>query len=57
MFWHKTPQSAPSVGQIAAVTPAPIDPAIEAQRVTKLTANKDVIIQRDEGSHIKLPGL
>jgi len=57
IFWRKSPEKAQSAGQAAAVTPAPIDPAIEAQRVAKLTANKDIVIQRDQGSHIKLPGL
>jgi hypothetical protein len=59
MFWRK---SAPAAGpltadQAGAVTPAPIDPAIEAERIRKLTGGKTVIIQREADSHIKLPGL
>ena len=60
MFWRKKPATttaAPTAEQAGAVTPAPIDPAIEAQRVAKLTANKDIVIQREPATAIKLPGL
>ena len=59
MFWRKKPANTGVVTpeQAGAVIPAPIDPAIEAQRVQKLTANKQIVIQRDSDVHIKLPGL
>ena len=58
MFWRKkAPGEAPVAAQVGASTPAPIDPAVEAQRIQKLTGNKAVIISRESDSHIKLPGL
>ena len=38
-------------------TPAPVDAASEQVRVSKLTGDKQVVIQRDENRHLKLPGL
>jgi hypothetical protein len=62
MFWrkdkpetHKAPVSAQQSG---ADVSAPIDPAVEAQRVAKLTANREVVIKREpQDRRIKLPGL
>jgi Protein of unknown function (DUF3035) len=56
MFWKvdKTPVSAPlSTGDGA----APIDPAAEADRISKLTGGKTVIIAREGDKKLKLPGL
>ena len=59
MFWRKdktaTPRRPMSADQVSA--PAPIDPAIEAQRIQHLTANQPVVIKREADSRIKLPGL
>jgi hypothetical protein len=61
MFWRKdkpTTQGAMvTAAEAGASTPAPIDPAIEAQRIHNLTANQPVVIDRKQDSHIKLPGL
>jgi len=62
MFWRKdkpeTQGGAMSVEQAGSNSPAPVDPAIEAQRVANLTANRDVVIKREpEGGRLKLPGL
>ena len=58
MFWRKkAPAAVPTADQAGANTSTPIDPEVEAQRIAKLTANKQVVIQRDAGVGIKLPGL
>jgi hypothetical protein len=62
MFWRKdkpeTQKAAVSAEQAGADTSAPIDPAIEAQRIAKLTANRAVVIKREPvDKRIKLPGL
>jgi hypothetical protein len=61
MFWRKgrpeTQGAALTANQAGASTPAPIDPAIEAARIQKLTANKPVVIVREQQTHVKLPGL
>jgi hypothetical protein len=51
MFWR--------AGKPAAQqdTPAPVDAAAEQVRISKLTGDKEVLIQRDENRHLKLPGL
>ena len=51
MFWRKGNRARP------AGAAAPIDPAIEAQRIQKLTANQPIIIKRQAQSQVKLPGL
>jgi hypothetical protein len=51
MFWHS---GKPAADQN---TPAPVDAASEQQRISNLTGDKAVIIQRDENKHLKLPGL
>ncbi len=59
MFWRKdkTPGENPQLAS-AEVSPAPIDPAIEARQIKGLTGDQPVIIQRDKRStFIKLPGL
>jgi hypothetical protein len=62
MFWRKgkpeTQGQVASAAQAGSDSPAPVDPAIETQRVAKLTANRAVVIKREpEGGHLKLPGL
>jgi hypothetical protein len=61
MFWRKgkpeTQGAALTASQAGAATPAPVDPAVEAARVKKLTANQPVTIERQQKGHIKLPGL
>jgi len=54
MFWRGGKASA---AQQAAETPAPVDPKQEAERVTKLTGGKQIVIAREGPRHIKLPGL
>jgi hypothetical protein len=51
MFWHSDKPAAQQE------TPAPVDPTTEQQRISKLTGDKAVVIQRDENRHLKLPGL
>jgi hypothetical protein len=62
MFWRRgKPAVQPATltaDQAGADTPAPIDPAVEAARIRKLTGDRDVVIARGSGeNHIKLPGL
>ncbi|MDR3509225.1 MAG: DUF3035 domain-containing protein [Caulobacteraceae bacterium] len=61
MFWRKdkpeTQGAAVTADQAGASTPTPIDPAIEAARISKLTGNRTIVIQRQKESRIKLPGL
>jgi hypothetical protein len=61
MFWrHGRPETqgqALTASQAGADSPAPLDPAVEADRIQKLTANQQVVIERGQGARIKLPGL
>jgi hypothetical protein len=61
MFWRRghpeTQGEALTASQAGASTPAPIDPQVEATRIQNLTANQQVVIERQQDSHIKLPGL
>jgi Protein of unknown function (DUF3035) len=57
IFWHK---GQPAVGTDmaeAAETATPIDPATEEKRITNLTGNQTIVIERQGSSKIKLPGL
>ena len=56
MFWRgvKAPKSEATA---AAETPAPVDPAQEAERIAKLTGGKAIVISREGPRRIKLPGL
>lgn len=56
MFWKKG-EAAPQQTAALDGSSAPIDPAAEKERVTKLTGDKPITIQRDAKSRIKLPGL
>ena len=57
MFWKKDEQPAAQATPALDNSNAPIDPAAEKERVAKLTGNKQVVIQREGKSKIKLPGL
>jgi hypothetical protein len=55
MFWKK--DAAPAAKQGLDNSTAPIDADAEKERITKLTANKPITIQREGKTKIKLPGL
>ena len=61
MFWRKEKPSTQgdtvTAAEAGMSTPAPIDPAVEANRIHNLTANQPVLIERKQDSRIKLPGL
>jgi hypothetical protein len=60
LFWKKdkTDQQAAQTAKAAgAETPAPIDPAIESNRLKGLVGDKQVVIQREPVNGVKLPGL
>jgi hypothetical protein len=57
MFWRKDKAEATGVSAASASASTPIDPAVEATRIAKLTGNKTVVIERKSASKIKLPGL
>jgi len=59
MFWRKD-KPATATGGIAtsqADASTPVDAAVEASRIAKLTGGKTVVIERKAESKIKLPGL
>lgn len=56
MFWRKDGETAAPAPQ-GSDTAAPIDAAAEEARLKELTGGKAVVIQREGGSRIKLPGL
>lgn len=56
MFWKKD-DAAPQQTAALDNSNTPIDAAAEKERVTKLTGDKPIIIQREGKSKIKLPGL
>ena len=59
MFWRKGQPNADAAikPDPAASNPAPIDPAVEAKRITSLTGDQPVVISRKSDSKLKLPGL
>lgn len=57
MFWKKDAAEAPAQASGLDGSETNIDAAAEKERITKLTGNKDIVIQRDGKSRIKLPGL
>jgi hypothetical protein len=52
MFWRSGKSSTAEQDN-----PAPVDAASEDKRISALTGDKQVVIQRDENKHLKLPGL
>ncbi len=58
IFWRKGQPAEPAVvADVAATTPAPLDPKVETARIASLTGDKPVIIARKSDSKLKLPGL
>ena len=57
MFWRGGGDKKTSDATAAAETPAPVDAAQEAERITKLTGGKEIVISREGSGKIKLPGL
>jgi hypothetical protein len=63
IFWRRGKPAVQPAAQTAAAsgadTPTPIDPAIEAERIQKLTGGRTIVIARaPQGrSYVKLPGL
>jgi hypothetical protein len=60
MFWRKeaaAPSSEAAQAAAADNVPAPVDAAAEAERVKGVTGGAPVVIQREQRSRIKLPGL
>jgi hypothetical protein len=57
MFWRKDKAAGPTAAQTGSAQAAPVDPAVEQQRLTSLTGNGTVVIRREGEGHIKLPGL
>ncbi|MFZ5671187.1 MAG: DUF3035 domain-containing protein [Pseudomonadota bacterium] len=58
MFWRKEKPSGPTVAATdGASAPVPVDAAAEEARLRALTGGKTVIISREKGSWVKLPGL
>jgi hypothetical protein len=60
MFWHKNPtdqKAAQTAKEAGAESATPIDPQVEANRLKSLVGDKQVIIQREPSTGVKLPGL
>lgn len=56
MFWHSS-KATPAPIAAGSDTAAPLDAAAEAERISKLTGGKTVIIAREGEHKLKLPGL
>jgi hypothetical protein len=57
MFWRSDKPAAATPAAAADNKVAPVDAQAEEQRLQALTGGKPVVIQREGGSKIKLPGL
>jgi hypothetical protein len=57
MFWRSDKAEPATPAVEGDNKTAPVDAAAEDARLQKLTGGKPVLIQRDQGSRIKLPGL
>lgn len=58
MFWRKDSTPAPANPQAKGDNvPAPVDAAAEEERVKALTGGAPIVIQREQSTRIKLPGL
>ncbi len=61
MFWRRgrpeTQGQALTAAEAGANNPTPLDPQVESDRISKLTANQQVVIERGQPARIKLPGL
>ena len=56
MFWKGGDEPAQATPALDGSS-APIDAEAEKQRITALTGDKEIVIQREGKSRIKLPGL
>lgn len=56
MFWRKD-APAPAPAAAGSGTAVPVDAATEEARLKELTGGKTVVIAREKGSWVKLPGL
>jgi hypothetical protein len=56
-FWHKGQPAVSEQMTQAADTPVPIDPNTEEKRISNLTGNQSIVIERQSPGKIKLPGL
>ena len=57
MFWRKDSPAAPAPSADGAAAPVVVDAAAEEARLKALSGGKTVIIAREKGSWVKLPGL
>ena len=57
MFWRSDKPAAATPAAAGDPQPAPVDAQEESDRLKALTGGNPVVIQRDGGSKIKLPGL
>lgn len=57
MFWRKDKPTAPTPSADGSAAPVVVDAAAEEARLKALTGGKTVIIAREKGSWVKLPGL
>jgi hypothetical protein len=60
LFWRKDKKSADAAQTAKAAgaeTSTPINPEVEANRIKSLVGDKEVIIQREPATGLKLPGL
>ncbi len=57
IFWKKGQPPVGTQMAEASDTPAPIDPATEEKRITGLTGNQTIVIEREGPRKVKLPGL
>jgi hypothetical protein len=57
MFWRSDKPEAATPAATGDNRPAPVDAQAEDERLKALTGGKPVVIQREGGSKIKLPGL
>lgn len=57
MFWRSDKTPAPVAAATGDNVPAPVDAAEEQAKLKALTGGDPVVIHRQEGAKIKLPGL
>ncbi|MBV9994638.1 MAG: DUF3035 domain-containing protein [Caulobacteraceae bacterium] len=57
MFWRRDKPAAPPAGHLPDQASTPIDPGSEENRLKQLTGGGTVVIAREGGSKVKLPGL
>ena len=57
MFWRSDNAPATNTAAVADNVPAPVDAETEAAKLEALTGGEPVVIRREAGARIKLPGL